>query len=546
MWELREPPPEVSARYEAEGLWDGATLPALLDADLRAGADSVFRIWSSSRSYEGTVGAVADLGRRFAAGLSARGIGTGDVVAFQLPNWKEAAATFWGLAHLGAVLVPVVHFYGPHELGYILTESGARALVTTTGFGHLDYRAGFESLGPTTPDLGLVVVVGGEGTGPPAERFVRDGVDAVAFDELSATDPMERPADVDPCEPAVIGYTSGTTAAPKGVIHTHRTITAEARQLASIQARGDRAALVGAPVAHAIGMLAGLLLPLRRGQDVHLADVWDPGMVLAGMLEADLTAGSGSTFFCQSLIDHPDFGQAHLDRMRFIGLGGSPVPDAVTDRLTDLGISATRSYGSTEHPSTTGSTHDAPVGQRCHTDGIPLEGVEVRIVDEHGEDVATGTPGEVWSRGPDLFGGYTDPALTEAAITSDGWYRTGDIGVLDGRGALTITDRLKDVIIRGGENVSPAEVEDLLARMPGVVEVAVVAAPDERLGEHACAFVRMLPEAPVPDLAAVRSHLGEQGLARQKWPEDLRVVDDLPRTPTGKVKKYELREMFGG
>jgi acyl-CoA synthetase (AMP-forming)/AMP-acid ligase II len=228
--------------------------------------------------------------------------------------------------------------------------------------------------------------------------------------------------------------------------------------------------------------------------------------------------------------------------MQFIGLGGSPIPDAVAERADALGISLVRSYGSTEHPSVTGSAHSDPREKRIHTDGCALEWVEVRTVDEEGHDVGVGQPGEIVSRGPDRFAGYTDPALTADAVDADGWFRTGDVGVLDADGYLTITDRVKDIIIRGGENVSAAEVEQLLAHMPGVAEVAVVAAPDERLGEHGCAFFRMQPEHAAPTLEEVRAHLGSAGLARQKWPEELRITDELPRTASGKVQKFALRE----
>jgi acyl-CoA synthetase (AMP-forming)/AMP-acid ligase II len=301
-----------------------------------------------------------------------------------------------------------------------------------------------------------------------------------------------------------------------------------------------RPALVGAPVTHAIGMLGGLLLPLHHGFAIHLLDVWEPAFVLDAMVKADLTSGNGATFFLTSLLDAPGFGPQHAERMPWIGLGGSPVPVAVSERAEALGIKITRNYGSTEHPSTTGSTADSPLEKRHRTDGCRLSGVDLRLVDDEGREVGVGEPGEIWSRGPDLCAGYTDAALNEA-FTPDGWYRTGDVGVLDPDGFLTITDRLKDIIIRGGENVSAAEVEEVLQHMPAVAEVAVVAAPDPRLGEHGCAFVRVRPDAEAPDLAALRTHLEAAGLARQKWPEELRVIGDFPRTPSGKIVKAELR-----
>jgi acyl-CoA synthetase (AMP-forming)/AMP-acid ligase II len=288
-------------------------------------------------------------------------------------------------------------------------------------------------------------------------------------------------------------------------------------------------------------MLGGLLSPLVWQFPIHFMDVWDPGEVLRAMAEADLAAGSGSPFFLSSLLDHPDCTPEHIQRIRHVAIGGSAIPEALAERATGLGISIIRGYGSTEHPSTTGASHDEPLEKRLYTDGRRHPGVEVRIVDDEGRDLQSGQDGEVFSRGPELFVGYTDPMLTKEAIDDDGWFATGDIGHLDDDGWLTITDRKKDIIVRGGEKVSAAEVEQLLYRMPGVAEVAVVAAPDARLGEHGCMFVRLVPGAPAPDLANVRQHLEAAGLARQKWPEEICVVEDFTRTPSGKIKKHVLR-----
>jgi acyl-CoA synthetase (AMP-forming)/AMP-acid ligase II len=218
------------------------------------------------------------------------------------------------------------------------------------------------------------------------------------------------------------------------------------------------------------------------------------------------------------------------------------VPVALGERAASLGIAIIRAYGSTEQPSTTGCYFDDPEDRRHRTDGRALAGVELRLVDDAGAEVPAGTPGEILSRGPDLCLGYTDPAQNDAAFDDEGWYHSGDVGVLDPDGYLTITDRVKDIIIRGGENISAAEVEDALQSLPGVAEIAVVAAPDERLGEHACAVVRTLPGAPQPTLAQLKEHLSRAGLARQKWPEELRSVEDFPRTASGKIRKAALRE----
>lgn len=428
------------------------------------------------------------------------------------------------------MVTPIVHFYGAKEVEYILRRTGVKVLITADRFGHNDYLATLEGLRSRVPELELVAVVG---DGPLPSW-------TVPFEDLLQGAPLTEPLTVDPSAPALVAYTSGTTSDPKGVVHSHRTIGFEIRQLSTMQS-GNPPLLVGAPVGHGIGMLSGLLLPVWKKQPIHLIDVWEPGAVLRSMVEDGVASGSGATFFLISLLDHPDFSSEHLALMSRIGLGGAPVPATVTERMASLGISAVRSYGSTEHPSTTGSSHEEPAQKRHYTDGHPLLGCELRIVDEDGNELPPGTPGEIHSRGPDCCVGYTDASLTATIFDADGWYSTGDIGVIDAEGYLTIVDRKKDIIIRGGENISALEVEEQLLRIPGISEVAVVAAPDARLGEHACAFLRLAPGSSPPDLAGTRAHLERSGMARQKWPEELRVVE-FPRTASGKVQKYVLRE----
>jgi acyl-CoA synthetase len=535
---------ERAQRYRAEGFWDDQTFGSLLADGLREAAAQPFTVRSERRPYRGTLGDVDALARRVAAGMRARGVRPGDAIAFQLPNWVEAAATFYAVAYLGAVVVPIVHFYGPKEVSYILARTRVKALVTADRFGAQDFLANLETIRGGLPDLEWVAVVG-DTVGP--GNF--------AFDELLSDGSLDELAAVDPGAPALVAYTSGTTSDPKGVVHAHRTIGAEIRQLGGIQPfagqqpGGKPAALsvvppsiTGAPVGHGIGMIAALLMPVHGRRPIHLIDVWDPARVLQAMLEDGCSAGQGATVFFTSLLDHPDFdAERHVALMPVIGLGGSAVPAAVGERAERLGIVTTRSFGSTEHPSITGCSAESPRDKRLHTDGEPLPGVELRLVDDDGHDVALGEPGEIWSRGPDCFIGYTDPALTAAAFAPGGWFMTGDVGVLDADGYLAITDRKKDIIIRGGENVSAAEVEEILVRMPDVAEVAVVAAPDARLGEIGCAHFRMLRGAAAPDLDAVRAALGAAGLARQKWPELIREVHEFPRTPSGKIQKFVLR-----
>jgi acyl-CoA synthetase (AMP-forming)/AMP-acid ligase II len=292
--------------------------------------------------------------------------------------------------------------------------------------------------------------------------------------------------------------------------------------------------IVSAPVGHFIGMLNAFLVPLLRDLPVNLLDQWDPGEVLRLMREEDLGVSGGATYFLTSLLDHPDFRPEHLANIPFAGLGGAPVPVAVTRRAAALGIAAFRSYGSTEHPSITGCQIDEPEEKRLTTDGHPLPGVEVRLDED----------GEIYSRGPDCCIGYTDPGLTAEIFDAQGWYRTGDVGTLDAEGYLTIVDRVSDVIIRGGENISAGEVEELVMGLDAVAEVAVVAEPDERLGERAAAFVRLRDRRRAPTLPELRAHLEAAGLARQKWPESIYQVEDFPRTASGKVQKYRLRQQL--
>ena len=505
---MRAIPAELAKRYEAEGWWTQDTLGDLLARGLQAAPGASFRVHSAVRPWAGTLRDVELVARRLAAGLRERGVGPGDVIAFQLPNWMEAAAVFWASAFLGAVVVPIVHFYGPREIEYILTAVTPRVFVTAARFGRLAYQPGL------CADVPVVGVVG-----------------TASFDELLAAGPMPGTVPADPAGPALIAFTSGTTRDPKGVIHSHQTLGFETRQLAARYPPDRGRQLTAAPVGHFIGMLNAFLIPLLDGSPVNLADVWDPARVLALMASDGLTVGGGAPYYLTSLLDHPDFTPGHLKHMKYAGLGGASVPAAVTTRLAALGITVWRSYGSTEHPSITGCPYTAPERKRLYTDGSALPGVEIRLAAD----------GEIFSRGPDLCLGYTDPALTAPAFDDEGWYRTGDIGALDHDGYLTITDRTADLIIRGGENISAVEVEELLLALPGVAEAAVVAAPDARLGEHAAAVLRLHPGRPAPTLGELRAHLERSGLARPKWPEELHVIGDFPRTASGKVQKYILR-----
>ena len=505
---MRKIPVELIKRYEHEGWWKPETLGDLVADGLQANPDTGFRVHSAVRPFEGTFADVELQARRLAAGLHKRGVGPGDVVALQLPNWVEAAASFWASAFLGAVVVPIVHFYGRKELTHILATARPKVFITAREFGRMKYQP---DLCADVPIVGLV------------------GDD---FEDLLDDEPLAGTIPADPASPALIAFTSGTTSNPKGVIHSHQTLGFETRQLLENYPPDRGRQLTATPVGHFIGMLGAFLIPVLDGAPIDLCDVWDPGRVLE-LIESDgLSIGGGPPYFVTSVLDHPNCTPEHVRHFTTVGLGGSTVPAAVTQRLADLGMFVFRSYGSTEHPSITGSRRSAPEDKRLFTDGDVRPGVEIRL----------GPDGEIFSRGPDLCLGYTDDEMTARAFDDDGWYRTGDVGVLDDDGYLTITDRKADVIIRGGENISALEVEEVLLGMPAVVEAVVVAAPDDRFGERAAAALRIREGHEMPTLDQVRDHFREAGVATQKWPEELHEVDDFPRTASGKVQKFLVRQ----
>jgi acyl-CoA synthetase len=496
--------PELTDRYGSEGWWTSDTLGALLCRALEAQPDAPFRVHSTVRPYDGTFGEVEQVARRLAAGLHVRGVRPGDVVAFQLPNWMEAAAIFWASTLLGAVVVPIVHFYGRKEVGYILAAAKPKVFITTEQFGRMTFH----------PDLCVdVPIVGLVGGG---------------FEDLLADEPLAGAVETDPSNPALIAFTSGTTRDPKGVVHSHQTLGCEIRQLNAGHPKHPAGSLTALPVGHFIGMLGGLLCPVLEGVPIHLADTWDPTLVLTLMAKDGIGFGGGPAYFITSLIDHPEFTEDHLQYMRYLGLGGSAIPTSLTRRLTDLGLVVTRSYGSTEHPSITGSSPTAEPEKRLLTDGAARGGVEIRLASD----------GEILSRGPDLCIGYLDSELTAKAFDDEGWYHTGDVGVFDDDGYLAITDRISDVIIRGGENISASEVEAALEAHPDIHHAVAVGYPDALMGERVAAFV----ESAAPfDLESCRRWFADRGVAKFKTPERVERLDRLPLLGSGKPDRAALQ-----
>lgn len=477
-----------------------------------------------------TVGEIGAQARTVATGLRQIGVCQGDAVAVQLTNRLECAVAYQATLLCGAVLVPIVHIYGAAEVGFILAQSGASTLIMPHTFRstrYVDRVSGYRDI----PTLQNVVILDAE----PAGGYTRWEQLADASGEYVRAQPH---AD----EVCVMLYTSGTTSAPKGVQHSHNSILAEQKTLPGLLAGDpDSVELVSFPPGH-VGGLGAVLRPLIAGTRTVYVDTWNPPLAAELIQRFGVTTTVGTPFHLHGLMELPD-AAAKLATLREFLTGAATVTDEIGRRAAAAGINAYRCYGLTEHPTVTGTHRDDPKSVRLGTDGGPMPGSAVRVIGEDGTDQPRGVPGEVVTQGPDQFVGYHDPVLDNAAFTSDGWLRTGDLGYLDADGRLVITDRIKDVIIRAGETISSGQVEDVLLTHPSVAECAAVAAPDPLYGEVVAAVVVLKAGAKI-DLSELQAHFLRYGLARQKTPERLVVTDALPRTALGKVLKADLRRAF--
>jgi cyclohexanecarboxylate-CoA ligase len=461
---------------------------------------------------------------RTAAGLARLGIGAGEVVSCLLPNRAESVVLFHAVQRLAAVWNPIVPIYGAREIRFIVRQAGSAAIVVPGRFRGVDYAALIERLRPELPSLRDVLVV----------------------DEIAALPQGDGPAGVesDPAAPAVILYTSGTTADPKGVLHSSATLRAECRATVRYHRLGAGEVLVmPSPVSHISGLLYGILLPGLLGATSVLMEMWDAEHFCALVEREHGTFSAGATPFLQGVTDLPHLERYDLRSLRLFPCGGADVPPELIRRaMRRLGVRSGRGYGSTEFPSITSSAGpDVPDAKRAATDGAPIGPNQIELRDGDGRPVPAGREGEIWAHGEELFLGYRDAALDAECFDERRFFRTGDLGVLDADGYLTITGRVKDIIIRGGEKFSAKEVEDLLFEHPKVRSVAIVPMPDARLGERACAFVVPVDADDPPTLSELARFLETHELSRRKLPERLELVDALPLTASGKVQKHVLR-----
>lgn len=526
----------LRGRWYEEGIYQRRTLADEMRAGAAAHPDARMVFHSDENPAAATLGELHRRSLRLAGALQSLGLGPGDVVAIQVPNWLEGALAFQAAMTLGVVVLPVIHIYGPAEVGFILRQSGAKALVCPDRWRHIDYLERIERLDRSElPGLEHVIVIGED---------VPEG--ALSWQALEARGSEDwAPPRVDPDEVCLLVYTSGTTADPKGVQHTHNTLLSEVRNpRAANETKGETVNLSAFPAGHIAGVLGTSRLYLNGGRSV-LMDTWDAEVAARLIEEHGVTNTAGTPFHLSTLLDAAQATDRDLSSLAGYMTGAASVPPALIERANAVGLPVYRAYGSSEHPTISSGSPEDPIEKRAATDGRLTAANEVRILDDAGKELPRGQAGEIASRGPELFVGYRDEALNPSCFLPGGWFLTGDIGVLDIEGFLRITDRKKDVIIRGGENIASKEVEDVLARHPAVRESAVVGMPDQRYGERVCAYVVLRKGASFVVEDALR-HFEVEGVARQKTPERIVAVEDLPRTAAGKVKKFELRDRLRG
>ncbi|MFD5063681.1 AMP-binding protein [Streptomyces sp. NPDC058394] len=533
MWPTHPPTPETAARYRACGAWQDRPLGTYLT---RAAATDALAVVDGERRLT-----FADIDRQataIAAALHARGIGQDDVVSFQLPNTAEAVVLFQAVLKIGAVANPIVPIYRGHELRFILGQARTKIAFIPGLHRGFNYPELYGSLRADLPELRDVVVVGGDGGPSSWEEFLQAAGPDPAVTVLALPAP-------DPDQVCLLLYTSGTTAAPKGALHSHNTLGYENASLIEQFGLNERDVIFNpSPVTHVTGVNCALILPFLLGAPVVLHDRWDAKLALEQITAAGASFMIFSTPFLTDLLAAAEAVDVTTPSIRYLVCGGADIPDDLARRATErLGI-VTRMYGATEGPSVTAANRWDAAGIRIRTDGVPLAPTEVIVADDSGALAAPAAPGivgEVLWRGPDTYLGYLDAGLNKAAFTADGWFRSGDLARFDAHGALRIEGRIKDIINRSGEKYSTHEIEDLLSEHPAVAEVAVVAGPDPRTGERGCAFVVPRPGCDLT-LAQVSEHLAAREVATRKFPESLFVVDALPYTPSGKIKKFALRD----
>ncbi|MGA8049014.1 MAG: cyclohexanecarboxylate-CoA ligase [Burkholderiales bacterium] len=524
------------------GLWHDRTINDYLDGCVAAHPDklalSALRV-EDRRSERLSYRELATLADRIAVGLARLGIGQGDVVACQLPNWWQFTALYLACSRIGAVLNPLMTIFRERELSFMLAHGRARAIVGPRSFRGFDYEKMLAGLRPALPDLAHVLIVGGTGPGSFEARLT-----APAWEREPDAAHILRSSRPGPDDVTQLIYTSGTTGEPKGVMHTANTLLSNILPYAArLRLSADEVVLMASPMAHQTGFMYGLMMPIVLGGSAVLQDVWDAPTAVGLIRERGATFTMASTPFLTDLAKAVAETPGGVPTLRTFLCAGAPIPGPLVERArASLGAKIVSAWGMTENGAVTTTLLEDDDERSINTDGCPLPGMEVRTLDVDGRPVPAGAEGRLLVRGCSNFGGYLKrPKLNNT--DAEGWFDTGDMARIDAHGYIRISGRSKDVIIRGGENIPVIEVEALLYKHPSVASVAIVAYPDERLGERACAFVTLRPGQQL-SFEDMTGFLAAQKIARQYVPERLEIRDALPSTPSGKIQKFKLREML--
>jgi cyclohexanecarboxylate-CoA ligase len=473
------------------------------------------------------------MANRIAVGLTKLGIGHNDIVSVQLPNWWQFTVTYLACSRIGAVINPLMHIFRERELSFMLKHGESKIIIAPKTFRGFDYEAMIEGLRPVLPHLQHIVAVGGSGNN--------------SFDHLLANPANDQPFTPrlpTPDDITQLIYTSGTTGEPKGVMHSANTTMANIIPYAKrLQLGADDVILMASPMAHQTGFMYGLMMPIMLQASVVLQDVWEPKFAVNLMRKHAVTFTMASTPFLTDLAKTVAETGLQIDSLKTFLCAGAPIPGPLVEQARKtFKAKVVSAWGMTENGAVTLINLTDDDERAVNTDGCPLVGVEIKTVDDAGSRTATGLAGKLLLRACSNFGGYLKrPHLN--GTDAEGWFDTGDIARIDERGYVRITGRSKDVIIRGGENIPVVEIEALLYRHPSVAQIAIVAIPDERLGERAIAVVVCKPHTSLT-FEEMTQFLQDHKVAKTYVPEKLILRDAMPSTPSGKIQKFKLREML--
>jgi acyl-coenzyme A synthetase/AMP-(fatty) acid ligase len=531
-------------RFESAGLWSTETFHDLLVQRVQENPDKVF---ATDGSHSLTFRELFDAGQRLAVGLHRRGLRRGDTAAVQLPNWVEFIQVLTALSRLGVIMVPIMPIYRRDDVSYVLSNAGIRTVFTPENFGKFGYLDMYLDLRREHPEL-TIVIARPDGT---AEDITDTDADIFTLRQLEAdTDDDSARQELDappgPDDPFVIVYTSGTTSRPKGCVHTFNTYCAGARALVGPFGYTEADVQFGpSPIAHTTGLVTSVLMPMLTGASTHVMDKWDPVRGIDEIQRFGCTAAVTAPTFLHTLLSEYDPERHDLSTLRLWTCAGAPVPAAVVQQTnaTLPNLRVLSLYGRSENLVTTTCSVTDEVSRALTSDGRAVPGSEVKIVDDKGNEVPRGTEGDIAYRGPAHMVEYlANPEETAALFTKDGFSKSGDLGKMTDDGYVRVTGRTKDIVIRGGMNISVREIEEHLAHHPALQAYSVVGMPDERLGEKVCCYVVSKPGHEIPMVEELRKFLLAQGVPIQKTPERVVAVDSLPMTATGKIVKHELRK----